>query len=97
MNQLYPDTFFNPNIFSNVIFKGYQTYVICVLRKFPRKFSYPIKSNRVISNPSSDHFEISIGKIINDEMNNRTFVKEPQISNRFIDLLNKQRIMVPLT
>ena len=30
------------------------------------------------------------------EMNNRTFIKERPINNRFIDLLNKQRIMVPL-
>ena len=36
-----------------------------------------------------------IGGIIN-EMNNRTFIKERQINNRFIDLLNKQRIIVPL-
>ena len=35
-----------------------------------------------------------IGGIIN-EMNNRTFIKERQINNRFIDLLNKQRIIVP--
>ena len=33
-----------------------------------------------------------IGGIIN-EMNNRTFFKERQINNRFIDLLNKQRII----
>ena len=36
-----------------------------------------------------------IGGIIN-EMNNRTFIKERQINNRFIDLLNKQRIIAPL-
>ena len=36
-----------------------------------------------------------IGGIIN-EMNNRTFIKERQINNRFIDLLNKQRMIVPL-
>ena len=36
-----------------------------------------------------------IGGII-IEMNKRTFVKERQINNRFIDLLNKQRKMVPL-
>ena len=29
-------------------------------------------------------------------MNNRTFFKEQQIKNRSIDLLNKQRIIVPL-
>ena len=35
------------------------------------------------------------GKI--NEMNNyRTFIKERQIDNKFIDLLNKQRIIVPL-
>ena len=36
-----------------------------------------------------------IGGIIN-EMNNRTFIKKRQINNRFIDLLNKQRIIDPL-
>ena len=30
------------------------------------------------------------------EMNNRTFIKERQINNRFIDLLNEQRKIVPL-
>ena len=37
-----------------------------------------------------------IGGIINEMMNNRTIIKERQINNRFIDLLNKQRIIVPL-
>ena len=36
-----------------------------------------------------------IGGIIN-EMNNRTFIKERQINNRFTDLLNKQRTRVAL-
>ena len=36
-----------------------------------------------------------IGGIIN-EMNNRTFLKERQINNRFINLLNKQRKIVLL-